>query len=1024
MPSLDDLIKKAQSGDGSQDSPDGQPTTAPTPDSSSDPNSAANIVGSMQPAVTAAASKGPTVQSINAKAQRIGQTDPQLAADAQQDVQPKKQSFLGQLVDAAKPKNFVVGLLRDIEAPAAAIQGFIGSGSANPANWFKSSAQNVKNEVTGSGPVKTAGTTLEAIAPGNTNPVAKWGKRIGGAVGDVALDPATYVTGGTAGTGAGAARAAGVGFLEDAVGKGTLDEATAQTAKDLLTGDMSRSEAIRQIGKQAPEALDVLPKATKGGLGIRVPLSRLATGEEKTIPLIPGEVTSKVTGPISNFIRPVTKPVTDLLPYAMQRSGPEGWQATKLARQAGDLTHGLQNDAPGALKDLLKEFPGADVAAADSPINQAVRDAVQNRSTPGGAKVSDWLANLASKSQEAGVPLDIRSNYFPERIPTNEYLDAVRGSGASAGGMGPATPAFAKERALGEMTTDEAANFLRNKHGLPPEMQVYEPNAYKSLATYATRAPEDLRKQAIFDAFKNNDLLRTQDALRGSTIPAEGAVANQAARDAATQASLEHAQAMADVSRALAKNEPVGDLLKREMAAKTAMEQAAEAAKQGEVVGHIPEGWSPIDPNKGPFAGHYAPSDVAKYVNSELYPKPFKPIPVLTPATNMFKRGVTSIWPGFYAKVLPSDQLINAERGGSIRDIINYRRALNPDNAEQLIGRTGKTGAEIADLLRNESSIRNPDVAQLYGYARENEAPNALARALRTVGDKASAPGQKVFGLAEKAARGPAYMQGLEQLKDPYAAKLFAQQAAHGPQEMSNAEKYISQFVPFWRWARTNLPRQVQNLAERPGQTVEPLRILKGIENGPQPYLSDTQNQNDATRIGNSLVSWPALAQLDLNKWFNPSGMPNPRAPLNELNPLLQAAIERVTGHDLYFGDQQGKWSPATGGYRYLAKAISEIPGTENFVQRGAKGELRMSSALKDAIDSSAASRVMSTAGTLSGNKPLPDQLASLLAGVNVTPITQKGQSAEIRNRDKQLEDLITELYFRGEGDQYKNTAP
>lgn len=952
---------------------------------------------------------GDTLSELEAEAAAIAAADAQLAEEAEAAAKPTQPSFLQKAVGA-------------ISAPLAFVTGTTEADSFNPADWIKAGVENYQKSVAGED-THTFGDELEQQVPGNDNPAAKWGKRIGGFVGDVALDPATYVTGGTAAVGRQTAKAAGVAALKNAAGKELAPEVAEAATKTLLS-DTNLASAVEAIAKQSPEAVKVLPKVTQGGIRV---------GKEGPT-LVPGSVTRKVSAPVGKLARTLTNPIVDkLTPLKMARHSPEGWKAAELFREAGGTTNALQHAGQEAARQLHRAFEGM----PDEEVAAIVRGEIPAASKTQAAAVDAWKSfrdTTYDKARESSN-LAYREDPIP-RAFTKDYISRVHGDMAGDPGLDPfldTLGAHGKERGLGEMTDQEAAEFLRQKHTLEPDFPVYE-NPLTAMSRYALEFPERMKTQRFKAGLEDEGLIKTKNALRDETLPAGArsmamgdpetlARLGVEGGDDLTRAADEARDAYYDALNARGRGVPTGEQMAEEATLRRAMEAARQAAKESQPVGHIPQGWRGIGKSS-----YYAPDDIAEFVAKEMRPN-VRPN-AWTDATKAFKAGVTVPWPGFHVRNLYGSQASNLLRGGGLSGM-RLKRALASTADDEIVPgleKWGLTGAQVREMMGKEPVLggRTSQLAEFAGEGRrgllgrtaERVSPD-LARRMGPLGEsggvtKALRYPEKIMNATEGLARSPAYLHALKKWGDPYAARMFAA-AAHGDYtEWAPLERQIRDYgVPFYKWVRTNLPHQAQMLAERPGRTTIPFKATDAIEGDDRAAFEEnnllTEQQSEHNAFLNpfdpSKLVTMDLPTYDLNEWADPA-----KALVASSHPVWKTMAEIAFDKDAYFGSDINRFQATDGPWRGIAAALEKIPGGDAVVHRSQGGELRIDSRIKRLSNIMPTARIVSTLNTLSSDKPLTDQLASLLGGVRV----EGPDPFEQYRREDILDDLSGEVGRRG----------
>lgn len=979
------------------------------------------------------------------RAAEIAEVDPQLAEEAEAAARPEPDSVWGRI------KNTVLGgigevveapvireALKAVSTPNVFVQGFLSEAGLSEEDdalgALKAGVKNVGN-LWGDEKVQTYGDALEEAFPGNEDPVMKWAKRIGGVAG-AAADPALPLTAGPGGASRAAAKAAGVAALKKAAPE--LGEEVAESAARKLLANRNLATNVEDIAKTHPEALKVLPKVTQGGFRY---------GKEGPA-IIPGALTRKVSAPVGNIVRKVTDPVVDALtPMKMQRKSPEGWKATELFRESKGTTQALQHAGQEAARKLHRAFDGM----ADEEIEAAVRagsaaNKAQNDAIAAWTSFRDQAYDTARQTGD----LAYREDPIPRQF-TDEFMKRKSGETAGETGVDPFLDSLgghAKERGLGEMSLDEAEAFLRHKHNLAPDFPVYERNPLKAMSRYALDFPERMKYQRFGEGLRDEGILRTRNDLRDATLPA-GTRSTRPMGDPDLLARLgvdqfddgarqadDATQAYYDALNARGGKVPTGEQMKQEAALKRAMDAAREVVKENEPVGHIPEGWAGIGKSK-----YFAPKEVADFIANEMRPKP--PANALSSGwkdyIKSFKAGVYAPWPASHTRNAYSSQTQNAVRGGYVDGLRSWRALSKAadDDVPKGFEHLGMTAGQIRALA--DQDIGSSALGQLEEFAgqgrrgllgrgAEHVSPS-LARKMGPLGESGGVTRslrypEKVMSTVERAARMPAYLHALKTWGDPYAARLYTM-AAHGDYtEFAPLERHIRDYgIPFYKWVRTNLPHQAQMLMERPAKATLVPRMMESLDENEDTLMTDQQADSNAFMLDGKFTSVD-LPMNDLNQWMQPGPgglpFPDPRAGIAGANPVIKGLYEAVSGHDPFFNDEAQEFPVANGAWMPIAQALEKIPGGERVVQRSQGGELRISNNVMLLGEAMPTARILSTVRQLTNDKPLQDQLASVLGGVRI----ESPSPFEQFNREDILDDLTGQLYQRGYGDELEADSP
>lgn len=153
--------------------------------------------------------------------------------------------------------------------------------------------------------------------------------------------------------------------------------------------------------------------------------------------------------------------------------------------------------------------------------------------------------------------------------------------------------------------------------------------------------------------------------------------------------------------------------------------------------------------------------------------------------------------------------------------------------------------------------------------------------------------------------RGSSFLAKLEQGNEPAQAFADVMKAHYDFGNMSEFERtYMRRLVPFYSWARQNIPAVISEIADNPGgklaTTIKGVERAKGEHAGLIPnYIREgvaapigAQDENGQQRY----LSHLGLGFEDLGQLFGPGG------PLGMLNPLIKAPIEQATGRQLFSG--------------------------------------------------------------------------------------------------------------------------
>lgn len=308
---------------------------------------------------------------------------------------------------------------------------------------------------------------------------------IGGIVGDVALDPLTYL----GGLGELGRAAAATGHVVDAVSKAsdaahaaeiaaktgdTLDAATAAqkaaeaaeaTGNGTVSADTLTRLQTKGLAGLTPEERTFLEEAhpqlgtLQTGVGFRVPGSRFA-GHPTRIPIVPGQVTDPITGALRGLTNKIadTKFMSGLeekfIPKGALKNdiraanlNGEGERAAALT-QVGRMGH----EAAGVTRQLVNTY-GPQFTKAIEAVPKKVQHlipaalegdpkAVEEITAAKGdiGPLQNAYAELRSHAEQMGVPVGNIENYFPHQL-----TDAAREQFTKTGAGQASRKAFGSE---------------------------------------------------------------------------------------------------------------------------------------------------------------------------------------------------------------------------------------------------------------------------------------------------------------------------------------------------------------------------------------------------------------------------------------------------------------------------------------------------------------------------------------------------------------------------------------------------
>ena len=234
--------------------------------------------------------------------------------------------------------------------------------------------------------------------------------------------------------------------------------------------------------------------------------------------------------------------------------------------------------------------------------------------------------------------------------------------------------------------------------------------------------------------------------------------------------------------------------------------------------------------------------------------------------------------------------------------------------------------------------------------------------------------------------------------------------------DLSNLDRFMKNWVPFWVWVSRNIPLQMANMWTRP-QTYALYNHLR--DNGPtgeDMMLPKWLKEGGPIGIGGGFVFNP---DLPMNRFQSQiEQLSDPKRLLGNLNPIAKLPFEAYSdtqfSTDIPFGD---KPIPAKGLDLLAAALAAPFGGTE----RNAAGDIMIDPKLQYQLGNiippiARLQRLIPQAG-LGGKESYADrQLSSILTflGVPVRKVTDSEQRGETIRRQRELADLIARLRQQG----------
>jgi hypothetical protein len=273
-------------------------------------------------------------------------------------------------------------------------------------------------------------------------------------------------------------------------------------------------------------------------------------------------------------------------------------------------------------------------------------------------------------------------------------------------------------------------------------------------------------------------------------------------------------------------------------------------------------------------------------------------------------------------------------------------------------GKVDPTYADVADLLA-EQGVGRANTVAVAGITGANEGaremysvlghkdPNAFRRAARHFDGTMRDVGSSV----EDFHRVAAWATGMSATRgDVYGARAFVMMRHGDYADLTNAEQYIKDVIPFYKWMRTNVPYQIRMLAENPGQLTLVHDKLKryAFEAQGLDYEKAQLQMPDYMRetLTVPIPSWiPVVGSKDKDA-LKFAMFDLPYADLyNGLDEYMSSALPVVRNVLESYGFKQSLFSgtPLTGDYKPLSgvfnlPGVRDILNTAGITKRGPDG--------------------------------------------------------------------------------------
>lgn len=315
--------------------------------------------------------------------------------------------------------------------------------------------------------------------------------------------------------------------------------------------------------------------------------------------------------------------------------------------------------------------------------------------------------------------------------------------------------------------------------------------------------------------------------------------------------------------------------------------------------------------------------------------------------------------------------------GGFLRDTLNL---VGNEGLAQMVPQTARwlRGPEARNILREPGAAYRSSPLAVSGVA------GSTVDRLAPV-----AAGREVSSNIENLFRGAQYNAAIRKGSTPENAAALVHKYHFDYGDVTPFEKNVARrAIPFYTFARKNLPLQLESLATRPGAFSTPFKPAL-VDRDKQEYVPDYLSNQFVTPLGPEVdgkrrfLSTLGLPQeeafKEMSLW---NGHPDLQNTLmryaGNLNPLIKGPIEQITNTQLYSGRKLSDLQPSA-----MGRALSYGLGEEY-----AQPLTQLLANTPMTRLQSSADKLLDTQGlTATGRKPLLATAANLLTGLRVTDV-------------------------------------
>jgi len=411
-------------------------------------------------------------------------------------------------------------------------------------------------------------------------------------------------------------------------------------------------------------------------------------------------------------------------------------------------------------------------------------------------------------------------------------------------------------------------------------------------------------------------------------------------------------------------------------------------------------------------------------------------VPIISPATQLFKAAVTGPFPGFHARNFNSNIVLNSMSiGRHAVDPKKHKLALNMirEKGMDVIFKTD-IGEELTlkQLKREAADIGVIDIknyqADLGGEALSGEARNLWETITKRLNPLSAnefvlyREGRKVGQAIESQARLVNYMTWRQKGLSPKLAKAEVDAALFDYGALTRFEEGAKLLIPFYSFTKNNLIAQAKLFSHRPGAVAAQLKAFRDL--GPTDdeweEMPEWVRRRFVARINGTFSTGFGLPFEDIMELAGSDG----REVILRTNPMFRYGLERAVQKD-FFSDRDIK---SVNGAKEFTMALDMANDeTMPWVVRQSMGEVvkflkleRDPSNPKKVIGdpdklhilrSSFTSRFQSMVGQLENEEKTGfDAALNFTTGVTrLTPDAEKVLSFARKRFSKELDDIILE---------------